>query len=39
MLIGEIHFLPPVPGTCPLCGAKHEKGTPHDERSVYYRMR
>ena len=35
MLIGEIYFLPPVPGICPLCGAKHEKGTPHDERSVY----
>lgn len=35
----EVHFLPPVPGSCPICGAKHERGTPHDPNSAYYRMR
>lgn len=35
----ELHFLPPVPGTCPQCGARHGKGEAHDIRSAYYRMR
>lgn len=35
----ELHLLPPVPGTCPVCGAKHRRGEPHDEHSAYYRMR
>lgn len=34
-----IHFMPPVPGTCPVCGAKHKKGEAHDEKSAYYQMR
>lgn len=34
----EIHLLAPVPGTCPLCGAKHRRNEPHDERSAYFRM-
>lgn len=39
MMGDGVHLLPPVPGVCPICGAKHEKGKPHDARSAYYRMR
>lgn len=37
--MGEVHFLPPIPGRCPLCGGKHKKGDAHDEKSAYYQMR
>lgn len=35
----ELIFLPPGPGTCPECGAKHEPEEPHNRSSLYYQMR
>lgn len=35
----ELIFLPPRPGTCPECGAKHEPEEPHNRSSLYYQMK
>jgi hypothetical protein len=32
----EIRVVPPMPGTCPVCAAKHRKDAPHDKNSVYF---
>lgn len=35
----EVHILPPVRGSCPVCGARHERDAPHDVNSLYYRTK
>lgn len=37
-LIGRIKILPPKPGTCPACGAKHDKGSGHEAASICYML-
>lgn len=34
-----INVLPPSPGVCRLCAAKHDPAEPHDRDSLYYQNR
>ena len=34
-----IKVMAPVPGTCPVCAAKHDPQEPHDRDSLYYQQR
>ena len=34
-----IHLHPPLRGTCPKCGARHDPALPHDRDSIYYQLR
>lgn len=31
-------IVPPIPGSCPICAAKHEKEEPHNRDSLYYKV-
>lgn len=35
-MIDKIHVLPPRPGVCKICAARHIPEEPHDHRSLYY---
>lgn len=35
----QIHVLPPRPGVCRTCAARHRPEEPHDHRSLYYMVR
>lgn len=35
----KIVIVPPRQGACPICAVKHDKGSPHEPRSAYYRSR
>lgn len=37
--IEEMQLLPPAPGKCPICAAKHAPELPHNKDSLYYQMR
>lgn len=32
----DIRVVPPSPGMCPICAAKHDPAEPHDRDSLYY---
>ena len=38
-MIEEIKVIPPLPGACKLCAARHRPEEPHDHRSLYYMVR
>lgn len=37
--IENMRILPPGPGNCPICAAKHPPELPHNRNSLYYQMR
>ena len=38
-MIEEIKVLPPRPGACRICAARHAKGQPHERDSLSYQMK
>lgn len=36
MEIGEVRITPLLPGSCPVCAARHRPEEPHDRDSLYY---
>lgn len=34
----KIKLLPPRPGVCRICAARHKAGEPHDRDSFYYQI-
>lgn len=36
--INNMLLLPPAPELCQVCAVKHDKGDPHDRRSLYYQL-
>ena len=36
---GNIKILPPLPGHCKICAAKHDPAQPHDRDSLIYQNR
>lgn len=34
----RIRILPPLPGTCRVCAARHAKDAPHERDSLYYQV-
>lgn len=38
-MIEEIKVIPPRPGCCRLCAARHRPEEPHDRDSLYYQNR
>lgn len=38
-MYGRILLIPPMPGNCKVCGAKHGTDDPHNLYSLYYIMR
>jgi hypothetical protein len=37
--MSDILLMAPGPGKCPKCAAAHGRDSPHEARSLYYRMR
>lgn len=37
--MGRVLFLPPEPGTCPICAVNHPADQPHFRDSLYYQMK
>ena len=35
----EIRILPPRPGGCKICGARHRPEEPHEYSSLYYKVK
>lgn len=35
----DFKIMPPPPGTCAVCGFKHEPALPHNAQSMYYQYR
>ena len=35
----RIVILPPRPGACPICAARHKENQPHNPESLYYQVR
>lgn len=38
-MIEEIKVLPPRPGACRVCAARHTKDQPHERDSLYYQVK